>query len=97
MDVGISHADHATFLYPQKTALISPTSGVRSVGIVLSRTKTTEVLVITTIIIIIIIYNYLVITVKLLRNFPEFYGTPRLIINIYRNLRTQQCSVRSAQ
>jgi hypothetical protein len=30
------------FLYPQKLALTSPTSGGRSVGIVLSRTKATE-------------------------------------------------------
>jgi hypothetical protein len=29
-------------LYPQKLALISPTSGGRSVGIVRSRTKVTE-------------------------------------------------------
>jgi hypothetical protein len=28
------HADHATPLYPQKSALTSPTSGGRSVGIV---------------------------------------------------------------
>jgi hypothetical protein len=32
-------------LYPQKLALISPTSGGRSVGIVRSRTKATEFLV----------------------------------------------------
>jgi hypothetical protein len=31
-------------LYPQKLALISPTSGGRSVGIVRSRTKATELL-----------------------------------------------------
>jgi hypothetical protein len=34
--------DHATPLYPQKLALTSPTSGGRSVGIVRSRTKVTE-------------------------------------------------------
>jgi hypothetical protein len=34
--------DHATPLYPQKLALTSPTSGGRSVGIVRSRTKATE-------------------------------------------------------
>jgi hypothetical protein len=34
--------DHETRLYPQKLALISPTSGGRSVGIVRSRTKATE-------------------------------------------------------
>jgi hypothetical protein len=39
--VGIRCADHATPLYPQKLALISPTSGGRSVGIVCSRTKAT--------------------------------------------------------
>jgi hypothetical protein len=38
--VGIRHADCATPLYPQMLALISPTSGGRSVGIVRSRTKT---------------------------------------------------------
>jgi hypothetical protein len=42
MDVGIRHADHVTPLYPQKLALTSPTSGGRSVGIVLSRTQATE-------------------------------------------------------
>jgi hypothetical protein len=36
--VGIRHADHATSFYPQKVSLTSPTSGYRSVGIVLSRT-----------------------------------------------------------
>ena len=35
-------ADHVTPLYPQKLALTSPTGGGRSVGIVRSRTKTTE-------------------------------------------------------
>jgi hypothetical protein len=34
--------DHATPLYPQKLALTSPTSDGRSVGIVRSRTKATE-------------------------------------------------------
>jgi hypothetical protein len=34
--------DHATPLYPQKLALTSPTSGGRSVDIVRSRTKVTE-------------------------------------------------------
>jgi hypothetical protein len=37
-------ADHATPLYPKKLAPISPTSGGRSVGIVRSRTKVTELL-----------------------------------------------------
>jgi hypothetical protein len=36
--------DHATRLYPQKLALTSPTRGGRSVGIVRSETKTTELL-----------------------------------------------------
>jgi hypothetical protein len=40
--VGIRRTDHATPLYPQKLALTSPTSGGRSVGIVRSRTKATE-------------------------------------------------------
>ena len=40
--VGIRCADHVTPLYPQKLALISPTSGGRSVGIVRSRTKAAE-------------------------------------------------------
>jgi hypothetical protein len=34
--------DHAAPLYPQKLALTSPTGGGRSVGIVRSRTKATE-------------------------------------------------------
>ena len=40
--MGIRCADHVTPLYPQKLALISPTGGGRSVGIVRSRTKATE-------------------------------------------------------
>jgi hypothetical protein len=44
--VGIRHADHATLLYQQKLALTSPVSGGRSVGIVRSRNKVTELLVI---------------------------------------------------
>ena len=40
--MGIRCADHVTPLYPRKLALTSPTGGGRSVGIVLSRTKTTE-------------------------------------------------------
>jgi hypothetical protein len=39
---GIRRTDHATPLYPQKLALTSPTIGGRSVGIVCSRTKATE-------------------------------------------------------
>ena len=42
--VGIRCADHVTPLYPQKLALTSPTGGGRSVGIVHSRTKSTEFL-----------------------------------------------------
>jgi hypothetical protein len=41
---GIRHAYHATPFYPQKLALTSATGGSRSVGIVHSRTKTTELL-----------------------------------------------------
>ena len=40
--VGTRCADHVTALYPQKLALISPTGGGRSVGIVRVRTKATE-------------------------------------------------------
>ena len=40
--VGTHCADHVTPLNPQKLALISPTGGGRSVGIVRSRTKATE-------------------------------------------------------
>jgi hypothetical protein len=40
--VGICRANHATPLYPQKLALTSQTSGGRSVGIVRSRAKATE-------------------------------------------------------
>ena len=42
MAVGILCADHVTPLYPQKLALTSPTGGGRSVDIVRSRTKATE-------------------------------------------------------
>ena len=41
--MGIRCADHVTLLYPQNLALTSPTGGDRSVGIVRSRTKATEV------------------------------------------------------
>ena len=40
--MGTRCADHVTPLYPQKLALISPTGGGCSVGIVRSRTKATE-------------------------------------------------------
>ena len=40
--MGIRCADHVTPLYPEKLALTSPTGGGRSVGIVRSRTKATE-------------------------------------------------------
>ena len=43
--VGTRCADHVTPLYPQKSALTSPTGGGRSVGIVRVRTKATEFLV----------------------------------------------------
>ena len=43
--VGTRCADHVTPLYPQKLALTSPTGGGRSVGIVRSRTKATEMYV----------------------------------------------------
>jgi hypothetical protein len=42
VEENIRRTDHATPLYPQKLALTSPTSGGRSVGIVRSRTKATE-------------------------------------------------------
>ena len=42
MAVGIRCADHVTPLYPQKLALTLPTGSGRSVGIVRSRTKATE-------------------------------------------------------
>jgi hypothetical protein len=50
--VGIRRAPRNT-LYPQELALISPTSSVRSVGIVRSRTKATESLLLTVVIYII--------------------------------------------
>ena len=40
--MGTRCVDHVTPLYPQKLALISPTGGGHSVGIVRSRTKATE-------------------------------------------------------
>jgi hypothetical protein len=40
----IRGAYHATPLYPQKLALTSPTNGFRSIVIVRSRTKATELL-----------------------------------------------------
>ena len=42
MAVGTRCADHVTPLYPQKSALTSPTGGGRSVGIVHVRTEATE-------------------------------------------------------
>jgi hypothetical protein len=42
--VVILRSDHATPLYQQKLTLTSSTSGGRSVGIVRSRTKATELL-----------------------------------------------------
>jgi hypothetical protein len=51
----IRRADHATPLYPQKLALTSPTKCDRLVGIVRSRTKSTEFLLF--IIIIIILWD----------------------------------------
>jgi hypothetical protein len=42
--VGIRRAHHATPLYSQKSELTSPTRGGRSVSIVHSQTKATEVL-----------------------------------------------------
>jgi hypothetical protein len=42
--IGIRCADYATFLYPQKLALNSPSSARRSMGIVRSLTKATEFL-----------------------------------------------------
>jgi hypothetical protein len=42
--VGIRRADHRDTFYLQKLALTWPTSGGRSVGIVCSRTKATELL-----------------------------------------------------
>ena len=44
--MGIRCADHVTPLYRQKLALTSPTGGGRSVGIVRSRTKATELVII---------------------------------------------------
>jgi hypothetical protein len=42
MAVGIRRTDHATPLYPQKLALTLPASCCRSIGIVPSRIKATE-------------------------------------------------------
>jgi hypothetical protein len=40
--LGIRHADHVAPSILKKSAITSPTSGVRSVGIVRSRTQTME-------------------------------------------------------
>ena len=44
--MGIRRADHVTPFYPQNLALTSLTGGGRSVGIVRSRTKATEFIMI---------------------------------------------------
>jgi hypothetical protein len=44
--VEILRADHTTALYPLKFSLTSPTSGGRSVGIVRSRIKATELVIV---------------------------------------------------
>jgi hypothetical protein len=44
MAVGILRANHALPLYPLQLALTSPTSSGRLIGIVLSRTEATELL-----------------------------------------------------
>ena len=43
--MGIRCADHVTPLFPQKLALTSPTGGGRSVGVVHSRTKATDLVI----------------------------------------------------
>jgi hypothetical protein len=43
--LGVSRIDHATPLYLQMVAVTSPTSGGRSIGIVCSRTKATELVI----------------------------------------------------
>jgi len=48
--VGTRCANHVTPFYPQKLALTSPTGGGRSVGMVRSRTKATELVIISCII-----------------------------------------------
>jgi hypothetical protein len=45
--VGTRYAYHVTPLYPQNLALTSPTGGGRSVGIVRSRTKAMELIILT--------------------------------------------------
>jgi hypothetical protein len=46
MAVGIRCAYHALSLYPQKLALTLPTTGGRSVGLLRSRTKSHEEIII---------------------------------------------------
>jgi hypothetical protein len=50
--VGICRADHATPPRSVKFALLSPTNGRRSVGIVRSRTKATELLILANVLVV---------------------------------------------
>jgi hypothetical protein len=55
--IGILHADHATPLYPEKLALTLLTSGDRSVGIVRSRSKATELFLLLLVVVINFFYK----------------------------------------
>jgi len=66
--VGTRCADHVTPLYPQKLALTSPTGGGRSVGIVRSRTKATELVSY-------IIFHYIILYYITLHYVMLFYVT----------------------
>ena len=68
--MGIRCADHVTPLYQQKLALTSPTGGDRSVGIVRSRTKAMELLLLLLLLQLRQVVRFTTITVYALLIFP---------------------------
>jgi hypothetical protein len=57
MVVGILRADNVTHLFPQKMTLTSPISGGRSVGIVRSWTKATDLLLLLLLLLLMLYYS----------------------------------------
>ena len=70
--MGTRCADHVTTLYPQKLALISPTGGGRSVGIVRSRTKATEFS---------LVFSFIIIIIIIIIIIPLIYVSTKLQLN----------------